>query len=570
MINVNDKSASKGIFDSSTSVAPIDKKDPFKSIFSLKIDNNDQILTKKSIQIDNNFKSDLIDIPISIFGSSRKAASNDRHDLLEEAEIAKKEEDEDISSAQALMGNVENYFLSNSSLSAKTFSINKGQLFSAVKGFHKLTETEYMPLTRPKLETREREKESNSTERRAVVLQFKDARVVFVARKSLSYSSQEIYHVQDASTSRCDSSINREDQNKVSSPVSGDKLKNAGASMDSSSTSTSGDKNKDGGNAVTAEGQVAKTKEESSSKEQLVQLVKNNSVQAANAMSEDKNLKLEYKPFSESMKNELANKVIKSNQESVSAIMENEEILFDGVEKIVPSGNLRDLINNQKNVIQVDSKLMLTEILNDDGINLIEYKMMPLKDVNASEEFGKIILENKDISGLNNKSASAFGKVLQNTPSASVLERINQVAMVEKISKRIQLRQLKEFGIVNIQLDPPELGRLLVKLTIKGKEIKVSILAESSCAHEMLKNHKQVFIQSMKENGLEISEFNVNTNGNSNQDTSSQMKENQDHLRNKNSVSSVTVNNKEINHKNLQVNSDSKNLAEGYHISLIA
>ena len=234
----------------------------------------------------------------------------------------------------------------------------------------------------------------------------------------------------------------------------------------------------------------------------------------------------------------------------------------------MPSGNLKELLNSQSGALLEDNSCVSPVINNIPALGLNENITQSVDSLSPEATVGIL----KEKSSINEQSQISFGygKGAQNTPSASVLERINQVAMVQKISKKIQLRQLKEYGIVNIQLDPPELGKLLVKLTIKDKEIKVSILAESESAHDMLKQHKQVFIKAMKENGLDISEFDVNTRSDFNQSSSSQMNENKEHLKNQNLVTPIKFSKKENNQDGIQIKSDNDYLAEGHRISFIA
>lgn len=596
---VNDKNLSINGFESGLASTNNDARDPFKSIFETKIESNNQITPKNNFQYDNKLRPKIVNIPHSVKDYLASRLKNQRQELLDQAETAKKEEDQDILNAQSLLSRVEQYLFNKDVNTSKSFYVNKEQLFSTVKGFQKLVSAdeklrplEYHSTTKPKVDLKESKNEANPIEKRKVIIQFKDARITFTPEKSSDPSKNDLYQVQisnnpmeanDIETSmdspiasdtisdrllseENDVIIQSENLEKVNYPkelVSLQQVEDDSAKTESASQ-TVADDNLSDQNETT---EILKDKNGVVSKEKLVELVKSNSPEAAQAISEDVNLKVEFKPFAEVLKENFKEKIIKSNQDAVSFVVSSDSNELEGVDKIVPSGNLKELLNSQNGVLQVAGKLQPTLPVNEDGIVLLEENIVSLID-----ESDVVILETKGFKGFSDKSALSLsgGKDSLDAPSSSVLERINQVAMVQKISNRIQLRQLKEFGVVNLQLDPPELGKLLVRMTIKGKEIKVSIFAENSSAHDMLKNHKNIFIQSMKENGLDISEFDVNMSGNSNQNSSSQMHENQERLNNREITSSISSDTKSKNQDNLQGNLDSVNLPEGHRISLIA
>ena len=563
----NKHSPISNLFDSSTPSPVEEQKSPFKSIFNMKIDNNSEVSLKNNFHKENYLNEEIVKIPVSVQNSADFYEVKERQELLEEAETAKKEEDQDIENAQNLITNVGEYLYSHKPLQLKAMYVNKEELFSAIKGFQKLTTPQVEKRDEDKIEPRKSrteaksaERDSNPIERRKLVLQFKDAKVTFVPQKLENISKQEFYQVHIAKNASAKDSIENMNGSAKTKELNAkkeaaDSQSNQTANKSSQATGSSESKNPEG-------------KNDSAAKEQLQQIVKNNSSEAAKAMSEDNSLRIGFKSLPESLKNISTDKVVKSNQESVTTVVANPEELSDSIDKIVPSGNLEELLNTQSGVIQVDPANLPEEVLDDQAIGFLENKSS--LDVDGATENTKIMsMPNKEITSVNG-SGEVGGKAMLHTPSSSVLERINQVAMVQKISKRIQLRQLREYGIVNLQLDPPELGKLMVKLTIKGHDIKVSILAESSGAQEMLKNHKNVFIQTMKESGLDITEFDVNMSGNSNQNTSSQMNENKERLSYQNVVNPIPSGEKEIKNDKPILLSDTNGLTDGHHISLIA
>lgn len=564
----NKRSPISNLFDSSATSPVEDQKAPFKSIFNMKIDKNSDIIPKNNLQKENYFDEDIVKVPLSVQNSSGFYEVKERQELLEEAETAKNEEDQDIANAQNLIANAGEYLFSNKPLQAKAMYINKEELFSAIKGFQKWTAPvnekrveENLESRKSKAEAKISDRDSSPIERRKLVLQFKDAKVTFVPQKLNNASKQELYQVHIAKNSFAKDNIEN-----MNGSV---KTKELNAKKENAESQANSPINKSNQANGSSESKSSDGKSDNATKEQLQQIVKNNSPEAAKAMSEDENLKIGFKSLPETLKNSSTEKVVKSNQESVSTVVANPDELSDSIDKIVPSGNLEELLSTQSGVIQVNPSNLPEELLDDPSIAFLENKSGVNIEGDAAENTKVMSLPNKEISGING-SSEVGGKALLHTPSSSVLERINQVAMVQKISKRIQLRQLREFGIVNLQLDPPELGKLMVKLTIKGQDIKVSILAESSGAQEMLKNHKSVFIQTMKESGLDITEFDVNMSGNSNQNAFSQMNENKERMNYQNVVDPINANNKEVIHdKPIQL-SDVNGLTDGHHISLIA
>jgi flagellar hook-length control protein FliK len=576
MINVNDRNLTNNFFEGTFQGQSEISKDPFESIFNSKIKNTAQLFKEESFQIENKYKSNALNSFKKTRSRSVINISSSRQDLLNKAEFAKAMPDKDTSSAKALLKQIESNLSEKPTIKPKSFRIKKDELMRSIKGLRKLDAS---PLKQEKAskniamksneEFDRSNNETKSSEEKPVVLQFNDARVTFKSEKTDNNSPSEYYQVEVAAVTKSNvtevSSENADAPNLLSQlPDSKTSTKNI--QTDSTAPATIGSNTTDQ-NAVLAN-LNEEPKNKTISKDKIIDLVKETSEQTAKVMASDVDLKMNFQPFEKSTKQEFADKVIIANQESMASVIAEADPLIEGVDKIVPSGNLKELLNSQSGALLADNPLVSPAIENIQTLGLKENIIASLDSLSPEATAGII----KEKTSVNEQSQISFGngKGAQNTPSASVLERINQVAMVQKISKKIQLRQLKEYGIVNIQLDPPELGKLLVKLTIKDKEIKVSILAESESAHDMLKQHKQVFIKAMKENGLDISEFDVNTRSNFNQSSSSQMNENKEHLKNQNLVAPIKFNKKENNNDSLQVKSGNDYLAEGYRISFIA
>lgn len=262
-----------------------------------------------------------------------------------------------------------------------------------------------------------------------------------------------------------------------------------------------------------------------------------------------------------------ASKHIKeTNNDSVAVVPFQDFDEQNQIKHIVPSGNLKNLESDQKGLIKIINSAPMPEVVAAPAQNEIAIEKSKI-DSTSVKEFNNLA----DLK-LNTENFSKNTDVKNaSSNQLNVLDRINQVAMVQKISRRLQLRQLRDMGIVNMQLDPPELGRLLVKLTLKDKEVKVSIITESAGANEMLKNHKQVFLQAMKENGLDITEFDVAMQNGFSAETGSKMNENRERMQ-ENSSNKIE-NDIFSEEKNKRLNNDPINYATElsvHKISLIA
>ena len=577
MINVNDRNLTNSFFEGTFQGQSEVSKDPFESIFNSKIKNTAQLFKEGNFQIENKYNKS------SVLNSTKKTPSHSvlnitssRQDLLNKAEFAKAKPDKDTSSAKALLKQIESNLSEKPTIKSKSFRIKKDDLMRSIKGLRKLDAS---PVKQEKVSKNISQKsnedfersnnETKPSEENPIVLQFNDARVTFKPEKTDNNSPSEYYQVEVAAVTK--SNVTEVSSENADAPNLLSQLPDSKASTKNNQTESTTPA-AIGGNTTDQNAVLANLTEEPKnmtiSKEKVIDLVKETSEQTAKVMASDVDLKMNFQPFEKSTKQEFADKVIIANQESVANVIVETDPLIEGVDKIVPSGNLKELLNSQSGALLEDNSSVSPVINNIPALGLNENITQSVDSLSPEATVGIL----KEKSSINEQSQISFGngKGAQNTPSASVLERINQVAMVQKISKKIQLRQLKEYGIVNIQLDPPELGKLLVKLTIKDKEIKVSILAESESAHDMLKQHKQVFIKAMKENGLDISEFDVNTRSDFNQSSSSQMNENKEHLKNQNLVTPIKFSKKENNQDGTQIKSDNDYLAEGHRISFIA
>lgn len=551
MLKINDSNSPSPISDSGKTNSSTDLSDLFKSIYRLKIDNKIENEDSNNFHTENNKKSSSKE---SFKKSIQIGFQQKRSDLLLKAEIAKKSNDLDIQNAKDLLDKIEERLDKKSN---KKLRISRGNLESAVRGISKLADVK-----------NDKDKSSAFSDNMAdatkaaeesielglnIELQFKDSKVNFSlfdqegAELSEDFEGEisvNSHLVDDNSEGKKNETVKTNQTNATMNQETNDELETLNLKSANSELGT------EQGNKIA---------------KKIMDLVEEKSALAAEQMSEDANLKIEIEPKAKNVKQNSEEKIIIANQNSVNNLIAPQEKNDNQISKIAPSGNLKALLSTQNGVLQVSNTVEIPILELEAGSEGFSAKKESLLQTEVNAFLKKSVAEIPlDANQMNNGYKSN-----QNGASASVLDRINQVAMVQKISNRIQLRQLKEFGIVNIHLDPPELGKLIVKLSIKNKDIKVSIIADCDSSYEMLKNHKQVFMKSLRENGLEVTEFNVSTKENSgsnnffnsnNQENQSQHNIKVDSIENKNG----------LNQTDFIGSREDRDLKNGHQISLIA
>lgn len=114
---------------------------------------------------------------------------------------------------------------------------------------------------------------------------------------------------------------------------------------------------------------------------------------------------------------------------------------------------------------------------------------------------------------------------------------------------------------LRIQLKPPELGRLIVKIDNLGDSMKVSIITDNHTAKDMLASHANTLKAALADSGISIKNFDVSMNNNFNQsmaDTGRNPGSNSGSRRHSESSEDVSykIINKEINTDNFFNNDD--------------
>jgi flagellar hook-length control protein FliK len=550
MLKVGEKISTNAPFESNKVGLSDGLSDLFKSIFDSKINNSNEKSSFKNYHLDNN----ILHADNDTFKKSTTLSfGRRRSEMLSKAEIARKNSDLDIQRAKDLLDKIDKTLDKRVN---KKLRISKEQLKSAVRGLSKLEAENEVGVALASPEDLKQNKVNDVVDAinagGTIILQLNDTKVIFTSSEESNLGTQEVYDGEITTNTKLASEMISSENDSI------DKSKQQ-PSLNKQEQQNSGEDLK---KLLTEE--VGTEKNNSEIAKKIMNLVEEKSSITAKLVTEDKNLKIEIEPTAKSVKPNLTEKVISANQASANFLVMPPDNSESKVSKIAPSGNLNELLTTQTGVLQVNKNVVLPLLPDQEGFDqILEVKKENLPNAEISSMIKKDSMETSlDLS-------LAGSKLAQNTTSASVLDRINQVAMVQKISKRIELRQLKEFGIVNIHLDPPELGKLIVKLSIKNKEIKVSIIADSESSHDMLMNHKQVFMKSLQENGLEVTEFNVSTQDNSSQGSFSQSS-NQESILSKGDVSEANENKNKLMKDDHFGSLESQDLMAGHQISLIA
>jgi flagellar hook-length control protein FliK len=88
---------------------------------------------------------------------------------------------------------------------------------------------------------------------------------------------------------------------------------------------------------------------------------------------------------------------------------------------------------------------------------------------------------------------------------------------LDQVSRQILRSQLANESEIQIQLKPPSLGRLKMSIEHTSEGLKVSIIAESSAARDMLLSNSGDLKTALMEQGIRLDKINVETQADFNQ-----------------------------------------------------
>lgn len=126
--------------------------------------------------------------------------------------------------------------------------------------------------------------------------------------------------------------------------------------------------------------------------------------------------------------------------------------------------------------------------------------MQSLQDLNHLEEREKSELENKLV----------LGERKQDDQTLKLSK--GQQAWGDALTERISMNAAKNMKQVTIHLDPPELGTLELKMQVKGdQQTQIQVHVQSPQVKEALESSAQRLRDMLASQGLELSEFDVQT-----------------------------------------------------------
>lgn len=119
-------------------------------------------------------------------------------------------------------------------------------------------------------------------------------------------------------------------------------------------------------------------------------------------------------------------------------------------------------------------------------------------------------------------SSSLQGRLGQNTPFAQTLgaqsfnSKLGQTfgtnAWAESVSQRVTLMTAQRLGSATIELDPPELGAMTVKVSLEGDKASVSFMSANSHVREALEQSFPRLQEMLGQQGLQLADAQVSDN----------------------------------------------------------
>ncbi|PCJ61885.1 MAG: hypothetical protein COA79_06210 [Planctomycetota bacterium] len=266
-----------------------------------------------------------------------------------------------------------------------------------------------------------------------------------------------------------------------------------------------------------------KVVENSNGKHDEVLLIKKNEIENKNIIQANQ---ISAKPSISELRKQFVEKITRANQDSVFKFPE------------LQTQNLSDhkkLNNIAPSAFQNKSEFNGSALLKDLKVNsespkvLLNGDVNPLNDISIEETNTKF-----QVTELKSDGFSSKEELVTTKTSANIQDRIEQINIVNKLTQKIQVRKLQNNGFIKIRIDPAELGELVIKMSVKGKEVSISIITQNSIASEILENNKQLLMNALKENGLDFKNFDISSQDKQNQNNSQEDFEHKNKSQNKN------------------------------------
>jgi len=130
-----------------------------------------------------------------------------------------------------------------------------------------------------------------------------------------------------------------------------------------------------------------------------------------------------------------------------------------------------------------------------------------------SHQLGEVFIQTADMNTSLPGAADSFGQVLnQVQPQTSqTTQVISQTAVAPQLASYIQQMRQEGSNQLVLQLEPKELGRIVVKLSAKDHKISTTIKTENEEVSDLLRKNSDALRQYLEEQGLSLEEFAVET-----------------------------------------------------------
>ncbi|GEM_PF-5894972 len=157
--------------------------------------------------------------------------------------------------------------------------------------------------------------------------------------------------------------------------------------------------------------------------------------------------------------------------------------------------------------ITKDSKIEIDNKIN----NLNQLEVKPSK--NTSKNLNKIkVTEVKSATAkaeFNSQITAKIDQNLQTQKPQSTVKMANQQAMINRITSNVKLMVGRQQSSIRMDLDPPELGKMQVRLTVKDSNLIGHLRVESVEAKDIINRNLDTLKNSLEKEGLAITNFQV-------------------------------------------------------------
>lgn len=182
------------------------------------------------------------------------------------------------------------------------------------------------------------------------------------------------------------------------------------------------------------------------------------------------------------------------------------------------AGNIQNYTNKSDETVRLftpyqgsESQATVTQISTDSfsGSGDSKFSHSFFSNQNAQN----ILLESNNFLGGLLGNSQSFGQVLNQaqTHLSPTLQVTSQAVMASQLAERIQQMTQEGKNQLILQLEPKELGRIVVKLSARENKITTHIKTEDERVRDLLQKNSEALKQYLEEQGLMLDEFSVET-----------------------------------------------------------